>query len=88
MCVWKRAPTPTACRALTSTPYPSTPSTRCRALIRRGNLNTSVSDGFEPAVTDNGNYVVDLFFAAPIKDVAAAAKALDAFPVRVVRRAV
>ena len=34
------------------------PPARCRALIRRGNVNTSVSDGFEPAITDNGNYVV------------------------------
>jgi len=25
-------------------------------------------------VTDNGNYIIDLFFTEPIKDVAAAAK--------------
>ena len=35
-----------------------------------------VEAGKPPAVTDNGNYIVDVEFKTPIKDVAAAAKAL------------
>jgi len=33
-------------------------------------------DGDEPAVTDNGNYIVDLFFKEPIKDAPKAAEEL------------
>lgn len=33
-------------------------------------------DGKNIAVTDNGNYIVDLFFTEPIKDVSLAAKEL------------
>ena len=33
-------------------------------------------DGDEPAVTDNGNYIVDLFFTEPIKDAPKAAEEL------------
>lgn len=33
-------------------------------------------DGDEPAVTDNGNYIVDLHFTEPIKDAPAAAAEL------------
>ena len=35
-------------------------------------------DGDEIAVTDNGNYIVDLFFTAPIKDAAKAGEELKA----------
>lgn len=36
------------------------------------------NDGPNIAVTDNGNYIVDLFFTEPIKDVKAAARELKA----------
>ena len=36
----------------------------------------SVADGDEIAVTDNGNYIVDLFFKEPIKDAVKAAEEL------------
>ncbi|KAL3911697.1 MAG: hypothetical protein SGPRY_008598 [Prymnesium sp.] len=41
----------------------------CEAKLRLGSAATgSAVDGEEPAVTDNGNYIVDLFFKDPIKD--------------------
>lgn len=52
----------------------------CRALLRRGTVSTPEADGFGPAVTDNGNYVVDLYFEKPIENVPAAAAALDKVP--------
>eukprot|EP00960_Hanusia_phi_P051753 761000-Hanusia_phi.AAC.3 len=49
----------------------------CKAELRLGNVATGAKkDGDKPAITDNGNYIVDLFFESPIKDVRAAAKAL------------
>jgi len=49
----------------------------CTATIRMGKVSTGAKkDGDEIAVTDNGNYIVDLAFKEPIKDVRAAAKAL------------
>ena len=48
----------------------------CRGVLRMGSSSTNKPDGDEIAVTDNGNYIVDLFFDEPIKDVAAAAKEL------------
>lgn len=50
----------------------------CKAVLRMGNISNNKNDGPNIAVTDNGNYIVDLFFTAPIKDVAAAAKELKA----------
>uniref|UniRef100_A0A7S0QKW8 ribose-5-phosphate isomerase n=1 Tax=Cryptomonas curvata TaxID=233186 RepID=A0A7S0QKW8_9CRYP len=50
----------------------------CRAVLRTGDCSNNKPDGDKPAVTDNGNYIVDLFFDAPIADVAAAARALKA----------
>ena len=41
-----------------------------------GNISNNKNDGPNIAVTDNGNYIVDLFFTEPIKDVALAAKEL------------
>jgi len=38
----------------------------------------STADGDEIAVTDNGNYIVDLFFKEPIKDAVKAADELKA----------
>merc|ERR1719453_184949 len=49
----------------------------CEAKIRMGSAATgSKVDGEEPAVTDNGNYIVDLFFKEPIKDAPKAADEL------------
>ena len=41
-----------------------------------GSISNNKPDGDKIAVTDNGNYIVDLFFTSPIADVAAAAKEL------------
>ena len=49
----------------------------CEARIRMGPAATgSKPDGDELAVTDNGNYIVDLFFKEPIKDAVTADKEL------------
>jgi ribose 5-phosphate isomerase A len=48
----------------------------CDAVLRMGSSSTNKPDGDEIAVTDNGNYIVDLLFKEPIKDVDAAAAAL------------
>eukprot|EP01035_Chromulina_nebulosa_P021376 gene21376-27693_t len=47
-----------------------------KAVLRYGNISNNKKDGDNIAVTDNGNYIVDLFFDEPIADVAAAAKEL------------
>jgi ribose 5-phosphate isomerase A len=41
-----------------------------------GSVANNKNDGAEIAVTDNGNYIVDLFFTSPITDVALAATEL------------
>lgn len=41
-----------------------------------GNVANNKVDGPNIAITDNGNYIVDLHFTAPIKDVRQAAKEL------------
>lgn len=48
----------------------------CKAVLRRGNVSNNKADGENIAVTDNGNYIVDLFFTSPIKDVNKAAAEL------------
>ena len=49
----------------------------CEAKLRLGSVATgSTVDGDEPAVTDNGNYIVDLFFTDPIADAPRAAEEL------------
>merc|ERR1719331_2251894 len=49
----------------------------CEAKIRMGSAATgSTVDGDEIAVTDNGNYIADLFFKEPLKDPAKAAEEL------------
>ena len=50
----------------------------CEAKLRMGSAANNKADGDEIAVTDNGNYIVDLFFAAPIKDAAKAGEELKA----------
>ena len=37
-------------------------------MLRLGSSSNNQIDGDEPAVTDNGNYIVDLHFENPIKD--------------------
>ena len=49
----------------------------CEAVLRMGSSSTNKPDGDEIAVTDNGNYIVDLHFKEPIKDVNAAASELE-----------
>ena len=57
----------------------SLPSVKgCKAVLRMGNISNNKNDGPNIAVTDNGNYIVDLFFTAPIKDSSLAAKELKA----------
>ncbi|CAJ1936650.1 unnamed protein product [Cylindrotheca closterium] len=40
----------------------------CKPVLRMGSSSSNVNDGDEIAVTDNGNYIVDLHFDTPIKD--------------------
>lgn len=42
-------------------------------MLRMGSAANNKRDGDNIAVTDNGNYIVDLHFTAPIADVAQAA---------------
>ena len=48
----------------------------CDARLRMGTSQSNQPDGDEPAVTDNGNYIVDLHFTEPIADVPKAASDL------------
>jgi len=41
----------------------------CKAVLRKGSISNNKADGENIAVTDNGNYIVDLFFDAPLVDV-------------------
>ncbi|RYH25292.1 ribose 5-phosphate isomerase A [archaeon] len=50
--------------------------TGCKAVLRMGNVANNKKDGDNIAITDNGNYIVDLYFTAPIRDVQQAAKEL------------
>lgn len=55
----------------------SLPSLRgCRPVLRMGSSANNKIDGDNIAVTDNGNYIVDLYFSEPIADVSAAAREL------------
>lgn len=47
-----------------------------KGVLRLGSSSNNKIDGDKPAVTDNGNYIVDLHFTKPIADPAAAAKQL------------
>lgn len=42
----------------------------CKPVLRLGSSSNNRIDGDEPAITDNGNYIVDLHFAIPIADAA------------------
>eukprot|EP00427_Karlodinium_veneficum_P018558 CAMPEP_0169125210 /NCGR_PEP_ID=MMETSP1015-20121227/34755_1 /TAXON_ID=342587 /ORGANISM="Karlodinium micrum, Strain CCMP2283" /LENGTH=288 /DNA_ID=CAMNT_0009188715 /DNA_START=42 /DNA_END=908 /DNA_ORIENTATION=- len=48
----------------------------CKAKLRLGDVGNNKADGDKPAITDNGNYIVDLYFTQPIPDVKAAARDL------------
>lgn len=48
----------------------------CTPVLRMGDVSNNKCDGDQPAVTDNGNYIVDLKFATPLKDAARAAEEL------------
>ena len=48
----------------------------CTPKLRMGSSSSNQPDGDEIAVTDNGNYIVDLEFTEPIKDVPKAASEL------------
>jgi len=48
----------------------------CKAILRKGSIANNKNDGENIAITDNGNYIVDLFFTEPIKDVKLAASEL------------
>lgn len=45
-------------------------------MLRMGSAANNKRDGDNIAVTDNGNYIVDLHFSEPIQDVARAAQEL------------
>lgn len=47
-----------------------------KAVLRLGSAANNKRDGDKPAVTDNGNYILDLQFTKPIKDPVAAGKQL------------
>lgn len=40
----------------------------CKPVLRMGSSSNNQKDGEEIAITDNGNYIVDLHFDEPIKD--------------------
>ena len=49
----------------------------CKAVLRTGDCsNNKSTPGEKPAITDNGNYIVDLHFKKPIADVTKAANAI------------
>uniref|UniRef100_A0A7S2V0Q9 ribose-5-phosphate isomerase n=1 Tax=Fibrocapsa japonica TaxID=94617 RepID=A0A7S2V0Q9_9STRA len=48
----------------------------CKPVLRMGSSSNNQCDGDEIAVTDNGNYIVDLHFEEPIKDAIKAAEEL------------
>jgi ribose 5-phosphate isomerase A len=49
----------------------------CKAVLRLGSSSTNAVDGTEPAVTDNGNYIVDLHFTDVLSPDKARAAALE-----------
>merc|ERR1740130_1138480 len=49
---------------------------RCSPTLRLGSSSNNKPDGDQPAVTDNGNYIVDLVFSKPLVKPAVAASEL------------
>lgn len=50
----------------------------CKPVLRMGSSSSNQPDGDEIAVTDNGNYIVDLHFEEAIKDARKMAKDIKA----------
>jgi len=50
----------------------------CKPVLRMGSSSNNQVDGDEIAVTDNGNYIVDLHFEEPIKDAVKMAEEIKA----------
>jgi ribose 5-phosphate isomerase A len=48
----------------------------CRAVLRRGQVSNNKQDGPEIAITDNGNYIIDLHFSGPLRNINLAAEEL------------
>eukprot|EP01040_Poterioochromonas_malhamensis_P009217 gene9217-10005_t len=48
----------------------------CKPVLRRGNVGNNKLDGENIAITDNGNYIVDLYFTSPLSDVRQLSKEL------------
>jgi ribose 5-phosphate isomerase A len=48
----------------------------CKAILRYGSVGNNKKDGDKIAITDNGNYIVDLHFSDSIKDIRLAAREL------------
>ena len=53
---------------------PSVSCAGCTPKLRMGSSANNKADGEEVAITDNGNYIVDLHMASPLPDAALAAK--------------
>ena len=49
----------------------------CRAYLRTGTIGYRAHDGDIKAVTDNGNFIIDLYFSKPIHDLDQALKELN-----------
>lgn len=52
----------------------------CKAVLRMGDVSNTKIDGPDVAVTDNGNYIVDLFFPSALADPQKAAQELTNTP--------
>ena len=48
-----------------------------RAIVRVGSVGNNAADGEMIAVTDSGNYIVDIFFAEPLRDLNATIKEIE-----------
>jgi ribose 5-phosphate isomerase A len=48
----------------------------CKGILRKGSIGNNKQDGENIAITDNGNYIVDLHFDGPIHDISQAAREL------------
>jgi len=57
---------------------PSLSGCGCKAVLRMGSSSNNKCDGEEVAVTDNGNYIIDLFCVEPIPDVKTLAREMSA----------
>lgn len=52
----------------------------CRAILRRGNLSNQIADGPDVVVTDNGNFIIDLYFSDPLHDITKVVADLNSIP--------